>query len=96
MVLSLFASLFVLLVINVGTTRNLFAARFIWLYLLVALVATALMIWLTKSYQIIIRHLVVRDIVVFAGVALGKVGVACCGDSEQRESRGQKAFKVHG
>ena len=72
MVLSLFASLFVLLVINVGTTRNLFAARFIWLYLLVALVATALMIWLTKSYQIIIRHLVVRDIVVFAGVALGK------------------------
>ena len=72
MVLSLFASLFVLLVINVGTTRNLFAARFIWLYLLVALVATALMIWLTKSYQIIIRHLVVRDIVVFAGVAFGK------------------------
>ena len=72
MVISFFASVSVILVLNSLANRNLLTLRFVAPYMLVALAATALMSWIMRSYQIIIRHLVVRDVVVFGVVALGK------------------------
>ena len=72
MVLSLFASLMVILIVNTIISRNLFSADFFWPYIAAAFIATAVMSYVTQSYRIIIRHLVVRDIVTFGGVALGK------------------------
>ena len=79
MCLSLFASLVVILAADALATRSLLTWHFMSRYLLLGLSATALMSWLTRSYRIIIRHLVVRDFFVFFLVAFGKglvVGLA--------------------
>ena len=76
LILSMLSSLAVVLISNSIVARNLFARDFVWPYLTAALVFTVLMTVLTRSYRIIIRHLVVRDIVVFFFVSLGKaVGI---------------------
>ena len=71
-ILSLLASLIVLLIFGLLISRHALAGRFFLTYLVTAVLGTGLMSYLMRSYRIVIRHLVVRDIVVFAAVSLGK------------------------
>ena len=72
LVLSLAASFFVLLTLNYLAPSPVYTQRFITILILVAFFSSLLMMLLTRTYRIIIRHLRIRDVGPFALMAAVK------------------------
>lgn len=73
LILSVAASAIVLLVENmVAKSVETYAMTIFLEYIITSALSSVLLIFVTKSYQIVIRHLTVRDLVPFGIVSLGK------------------------
>ena len=72
LLLSVIASAVLLLFINLLAQSGYYAGRFFWIYMAFSFAFSAILIYLSKCYTIIIRHLSIRDLVPFFLVALLK------------------------
>lgn len=75
LLLSLFASLCVVVGVNFFTGTAFCTASMAALWLASSLVFSAILFLVTKSYTIIIRHSTLRDLIAFMGVALFKAAL---------------------
>lgn len=71
-VLSLMASLLAIFGVSRLVVVSFYSTRFLLVYLSVAVVATLALFLLARTFRIIIRHLIVRDVIPFALVAIAK------------------------
>ncbi len=71
-VLSTLVSAVVILLANLFATSHNYSGRFFWVYVGTAAVLSALLVYFSRCYRIIIRHLQVKDLMSFAVVAVVK------------------------
>ena len=77
--LSTLVSFLVVLLSNLFATSQNYSGRFFWIYILMAFVLSGLLVYLSKCYRIIIRHLQVKDLLSFTTVALSKAALLAVG-----------------
>lgn len=70
------ASAMVMLVVNLISSSQNYAGRFLLIYLIVSALAAVALIRITGCYKIIIRHIGIKDFVPFGVVGFGKALVA--------------------
>ena len=70
--LSTLVSVLIILLSNLFANSNTYSGRFFWIYVAMAFVLSGFLVYFSKCYRIIIRHLQVKDLLSFAMVALAK------------------------
>lgn len=72
MLLSVIASIVVIIGVKDMLFAGFYSVRLLAVYMTSAVVATAVLVYVLKTYRIIIRHLGVKDLIPFGLVSLGK------------------------
>ena len=70
--LSTLVSILLILLTNLFASSQSYSGRFFWIYVGMAFVLSGFLVYFSKCYRIIIRHLQVKDLLSFALVALAK------------------------
>jgi FlaA1/EpsC-like NDP-sugar epimerase len=70
--LSTLVSILLVLLANLFASSHTYSGRFFWIYVGMAFVLSGFLVYFSKCYRIIIRHLQVKDLLSFALVALAK------------------------
>ncbi|MBO4656777.1 MAG: polysaccharide biosynthesis protein [Bacteroidales bacterium] len=70
--LSTLVSVLIILLSNLFANSNTYSGRFFWIYVAMAFVLSGFLVYFSKCYRIIIRHLQVKDLLSFALVSLAK------------------------
>ena len=70
--LSTLVSVLIILLSNLFANSNTYSGRFFWIYVAMAFVLSGFLVYFSKCYRIIIRHLQVKDLFSFALVSLAK------------------------
>ena len=73
--LSTLMSFLLILLTNLFASSKDYSGRFFWIYICLAFVFSGLLVYLSRCYRIIIRHLQVKDLLSFSTVALIKAAL---------------------